>query len=556
MHFGPSPWRSSLMGRLAFAVAYVLASVLAFSAAASGAVVTYGGGARRDGLYPTMHRLSPQLLRSGRFGRLFDRTLPDHGLVFAQPLLAGGVLVVVTERNDVYELDPHTGRIVRSRFLAAPWDSVFPSGFRCPDLQPSVGVTGTPVIDTSADGGHGVIYLAAKTAQSGYLMFALRLRDLRDLPRFGGGRPLSLSGFSAQGAPASVFNPTFQLQRAALLETRGTIYAAFGGLCDTSPYLGWVVGVRAADGALTGRWATPTAPGARGGGIWMAGAGLASDGPGRVFLATGNGFNAPGTSSQHTPVSPTPGRKPPSGLASSVVRLRAGAGGALSAADFFTPCDARKLDGGPNVDLDVSSGGVTVLPASFGSPRHRALLAAGGKSGTSYILDRGGLGGFRQGHSSRACPGGGDADLAALGPGGAIWGATAVWPHSGGWLFVPTESPGAANDPTRGRLEFFHGRLGTFRLAARTTPLWGAGSGSPVVTSVGSRAGSALVWAVSKNVGAPRLRVFAAVPAPRRGPLQVASFPVGAFTKFAPPGVGPDSIFVGGAGHVVGFGVR
>ena len=50
--------------------------------------------------------------------------------------------------------------------------------------------------------------------------------------------------------------------------------------------------MRASDGAIVARWVTPTAAITRGGGTWGAGAGLMSDGSGRIFLSTGNGFNA------------------------------------------------------------------------------------------------------------------------------------------------------------------------------------------------------------------------------------------------------------------------
>ncbi len=162
----------------------------------------------------------------------------------------------------------------------------------------------------------------------------------------------------------------------------------FGGLCDTSPFQGWVVGARAADGAMTSSWATPTAPGLRGAGIWMSGGGLMSDGPGRVFLATGNGFNAPGfTANQHTPTVRAPGHRPPSGLGSSIVHLTVRASRSLVATDFFTPCNAVLLDGSANNDRDVSSGGIVGLPPSFGGPGRRHLLVAGGKSGVLYLLD-------------------------------------------------------------------------------------------------------------------------------------------------------------------------
>jgi hypothetical protein len=132
-----------------------------------------------------------------------------------------------------------------------------------------------------------------------------------------------------------------------------------------------------------------------------------------------------------------------------------------------------------------------------------------------------------------------------------------MWPGSGGRLFVPTEAQGPGNSPSRGRLDFYQPRAGSLRLVGATGLGWGKASGSPIVTAVGSNSNSAMVWAVSRGVGAPRLRVYSVLI--QRGvhaPTQLASFPVGAFAGFAEPGVGPDQIFVGGAGHVVGFGIR
>lgn len=552
--------------RRAVLLAAVAAPCLA-PAASRAAVLTYGGSPLRAGTYPIMHRLSPPLLRDHRFGRLFDRALPDGGQVYAQPLLADGRLVVVTEKNDVYELNPKTGRILRSRFLTAPWQPILATAdgsYTCHDLYPDIGVTSTPVIDTATGG--GVIYLTAKTPlppgpgsfnPAEYLMYALRLSNLSNVAGFNRGQPLVLNGFTAGNAPSVDFNATFQLQRPALLQLGGEIYAGFGSHCDTSPYRGWVVGVRAANGMLSGTWATPTAPGARGGAVWMSGGGLMSDGPGRLFLATGTGFNAPGYNAQHTPTSPAPGNKPPSGLADSVVRLKVARGGSLSVADFFTPCNVRTLDGNIDLDRDLGSGGVVALPNVFDGPVHRPLLLAGGKGGTLYLLDRDALGGFAQGPNRSGCPLGGDRAAARIQEGGEIWGDAAVWPGGGGWVYLPTESTRPGNDPTVGRLEFYRAHRGSLQQAGETGLIWGKGSGSPIVTSIGSDSTSAMVWAVSKGVGAPRLRVYAA--AIQRGahaPTQLASFPIGPFAKFAEPGVGPDEIFVGGAGHVVGFGIR
>jgi hypothetical protein len=289
----------------------------------------------------------------------------------------------------------------------------------------------------------------------------------------------------------------------------------------------------------------------------MAGAGPMSDGPGRILFATGNAFDAPKFNVEHTPTTPAPGNQPPPGLGSSVVRLQVGGDGSLTPVDFFTPCDAWRLDSGNRVNIDLGSGGVLPLPGSFGNASHRSLLLAGGKSGKAYLLDRDSLGGMEQGPKTAACPQGGDASAGSLGSHGAVWGASTYWPGSGGWVFVPTVGRNYGPDQSTGRLDFYQGHLGTFRLVGMTNELWGIGSGSPIVTSVGGRGGTAMVWDVAKNVGPTVLRVYGAVIGRRsHTPTLLASFPVGPFTKFALPGVGTDQLFVGGAGHVVGFGVR
>jgi hypothetical protein len=552
---------------------FVLASVLAVLGAvapARAAIVTAGGGPSRADWYPSMRSLSPATVADTHFGRLFDRTLPDHGQVYGQPLLAGGRLIVATERNDVYELDPRTGRILRSRYLAPPWRPVMPTTqgpYTCPDLSPYVGVTSTPVIDTTTEHGRGVVYLTAKTPvpashaqelnQAEYLMYALRLDDLGNATGFAGGQPLVLNQFAAGDASGLLFDATFQLQRPALLDLGGQVYAGFGGLCDISPFFGWVVGVRAADGTLVNSWATPTATGARGAGIWMAGGGLVSDGPGRIFFSTGNGFDAPGSSASYVPSYRAAAGQPPANLSSSVVRLRALRGGALRADSFFTPCDAWRLGGSTNRDLDVSAGGAVALPSRFGNAAHRRLLVAGGKSGTIYLLDRRSLGGFLQGARSSKCPQGGDAVAGTLGPHGAVWSEPTAFPGGGGWLYVATEGPSGRDAAHTGRLDFYRGHLGTFRLMGTSQAVWRPQSGSPVVTSIGRRADSALVWGVTRNGGSGTLRVFSGVLGARtRSAAQLASFSVGPIDKFTFPGIGQDEIFVGGDGHVVAFGVR
>ena len=242
-----------------------------------------------------------------------------------------------------------------------------------------------------------------------------------------------------------------------------------------------------------------------------------------------------------------------------MVRLQVQPNGTLAAADFFSPCDNSRLDGSLTKDVDVSSGGVVALPGRFGSRSHRAVLLAGGKSGSVYVLDRNNLGGHQQGRRTSACPPGGDAVVQTLPPRGGIYGAPAAWPGDGGWFVVPTSGKSGANEGSFGPLNFYTGQAGGFTLAGATRAIWGFGSGSPVITSVGLRNGSAIVWAVDRAAtGSATLRAYA-LPITRgaHAPASLAAFPLGTYAKFTAPGVGTDSIYVGnGVGEVLAFGPR
>src|SRR5205823_1681669 len=82
------------------------------------------------------------------------------GQVYAQPLVSQNTLLVATEKNNVYGLDPATGAQKWVRNLGTPWD---PTVLACPDLVPYVGITSTPVIDPAT----GTAYLVNKTYASG-----------------------------------------------------------------------------------------------------------------------------------------------------------------------------------------------------------------------------------------------------------------------------------------------------------------------------------------------------------------------------------------------------
>jgi iron transport multicopper oxidase len=512
-------------------LALLLCAALPARAGAT-APVTYRADALRTGWYRDQPGLAPGTVAGGTFGQLFSA--PVAGQVYAQPLVSNGTLLVATEADRVYGLDPQTGAQRWERDLGTPFD---PTEVDCSDLTPQVGVTGTPVIDPDT----GTAYLAAKTGSgsaTAYDMHALDLATGAERPGF----PVRIQGH-AGNAPQVAFNARMELQRPALLLMDGVVYAAFGGHCDQPPYQGWVAAVSTA-GALQGLWTSATTSG--GAGIWQAGGGLMSDGPGRIFLATGNGSAAP------------VGATPTGDLGESVVRLDAGS--TMAARDFFAPYDADTLDGW---DADFGSGGPVGLPSAaelpgspFGSAAHPRLMVEVGKDGYIYLLDRDHLGGRAQG------PGGGDAAVSRFGPGGGVWSSPAVWPGDGGWVYVPTASILTGGSVTSGSFEYFHlatdgSGTPTLDYVGETADAFGYGSSAPVVTSDGLTSGSALVWIVwcPSPGGDGQLRAYRPTVARGGQPQLVYSAPIGPAAKFNPPGVANGRVYVGTKdGHVLGFG--
>src|ERR1700685_3126701 len=71
------------------------------------AEVTGAADNLRTGWYPDEPSLTPALLSGGGFKQTFKASL--EGQIYAQPLIADGVLLVVTEDDWAYGLDPVTG---------------------------------------------------------------------------------------------------------------------------------------------------------------------------------------------------------------------------------------------------------------------------------------------------------------------------------------------------------------------------------------------------------------------------------------------------------------
>jgi hypothetical protein len=506
------------------AIAATVATLALAAPAPAAEPVTASGDALRSGWYPDQPGLSPAVVTGGSFGKLFET--PVQGQVYAQPLVADGTLLVVTEDNWIYGLGPVDGAVRWARNVGTPFLASEISG--CTDLVPNVGITGTPVIDPDT----GLAYFLAKTYSAPktpiWEMHAVSMASGQEAPGF----PVKISG-AAENLAGINFNAKQELQRPGLLLMDGVVYAGFGSHCDNQPYQGWLIGVSTA-GQIRTRWAT----GPDGSAIWQAGGGLISDGPNQILFATGNSFEPT------PPNSPTP----PSDLGEAVGRVEIGPNGAATATDFFSPFNRKELD---EKDLDLGSSSPIALPSQyFGTPSVPNLLLVGGKEHKIFVLDRDDLGGQGQG------PGGKNNVVQEIANAHAVFGSMAIWPGQGGYVYVPGILPGST-----GGIEIL--KYGTeagqprFTLIGQTPDPLQFGSGSPIVTSDGTTPGSAIVWvpqcANASSCTTSSLNAYRAVPS--EGSALLWKSPIGVSPKFGRPGVAGGRVYVGTRDNrVIGFG--
>ncbi len=493
---------------------------------ASADVTTVSVDTLRTGWDPNEPGLAPSDASAPDFGQLFATKL--DGQIYAQPIVAKGVLLAVTEKDKAYGLDPVTGKIRWTRDVGPEWPA---SNIGCGDLVPTVGITATPVVDQAT----GTAYFTAKVnngkngANPRWYMHAIDVTNGKERAGF----PTTIKG-AADNDKGHSFNPKTAMQRPGLLLLGGVVYAGFASHCDKQPYVGYVVGVNARSGKQTAMFATETGNSKAGAGIWQSGGGLVSDGAGQIIFATGNGVSP----------SPRKGKNPPHQLAESVVRVAVQKNGTLKATDFFSPVNNSNLD---TDDTDLGSGGPMAIPDGYGTKAHPHLLVEVGKDGRVFLLDRDDLGGSGQKAGRK------DDVLQTGGPYKGVWGYPAFWGGGGGYVYMTTN---------RGPLSAFKvGVSGSGKPAltrtGTTSANFGYTSGSPMVTSVGKNAGSALVWVVyskGPNGAGGQLRAYDAVPS--KGKLKLRySAPIGTATKFSVPATTNGRVYVANrSGQVYGFG--
>jgi outer membrane protein assembly factor BamB len=204
--------------------------------------------------------------------------------VYGQPLAFGGNVVVGTENNTLYVLNPRTGARVWSIHLQAPVrtsiiDQATGLGGGCGDIDP-LGITGTPVISST-----GIAYVAYEgysgTAIWQHIRHYLAAINLVTHKRWWT-RIIDPPG----GNTANGYTIAAEQQRPALLLYDNRVYVNFGGLAgDCGLYHGYVLGVPAngVGGELNYKVPTQTE-----GAIWSVGGAVVATN-GDIVVATGNG---------------------------------------------------------------------------------------------------------------------------------------------------------------------------------------------------------------------------------------------------------------------------
>jgi outer membrane protein assembly factor BamB len=196
---------------------------------------------------------------------------PLAGQVYGEPLVFDGRVFVATEDDVVYALSSTNGRVVWARHVATAVPS---STLPCGDISPSIGITGTPVIDPTRN----EIFVVADELVSGSPR-----HTLVGLSTTTGAVELT-ERVDPPGA-----DPAALLQRTGLnLDAGRVIFAMGGNYGDCASYRGRVGAVKETGSAPT-FFTVDAAAGDSQGAIWMGGAAPEVDAAGNIWVASGNG---------------------------------------------------------------------------------------------------------------------------------------------------------------------------------------------------------------------------------------------------------------------------
>jgi len=434
-------------------------------------VATYHNSSSRNGVNSQEYSLNLSNVTTTTFGKLFSCAV--DGAVYAQPLwvpnlIIGGVqrnvVLVATQHDSLYAFDAdtapcttlwHANLIDTGHGGTAGETSAPYTG----DIQPEVGVTGTPVVDL----GSHVLYVVSKSidASSTYYQRLHAIDLLTGNEKLSSG-PALISGTFPTTTSTVTFNPGQQNQRAGLALVGGVVYIAWASHGDTLPWYGWVMGYDAA--TLSHLYTFNAAPNTAEAGIWMGGGAPSADPSGNLYVITGNGvFDV------------TNSKQPNNDYGDSFLQLSHD----LTVSQYFTPADQSNDN---LVDNDFGSGGTSVvvdLPSNGTLANH--LVIGGGKDGYLCLLNRDALGGYSSTNQGA---------VQMLNFGNGIYGTPAYW---NGSFYL-------AGD--RGKLQQFTLNSSTYQINSSPTSssaiTYSFPGATPSITSKPDNS-NAIVWALDNT---------------------------------------------------------
>lgn len=256
--------------------------------------------------------------------------------MWAEPLVVGSHVIVVTENNSVYSFAAATGALQWHASLGPPRTN----GFPCGDIMP-LGITSTPVVDAGSLFVVGEVEPTAGTYQ---------FRMARINPDTGA------LAYNVDITPPGM-NANDQQQRSALAVSRSNVVVAWGGLDgDCGTYHGYVETASESTGAPVAVW--QDTPHDNEGGIWSP-SGPAVDAEGNIYVSTGNGSASDIDAYDY---------------GDSVVQLTP----SLALASYFAPGVPQAWNDLNASDNDLGSVGPALLSGG--------LLVDAGKGGRAYLL--------------------------------------------------------------------------------------------------------------------------------------------------------------------------
>jgi outer membrane protein assembly factor BamB len=193
------------------------------------------------------------------------------GQIYGEPLVWAGRVYVATQNDTVYALSAATGAVVWRAHVGSP---VPASALPCGDITPTVGITGTPVIDPARN----EIFAVADEMVNGS-----PAHTLVGLNAATGQRELS------QDVDPPGVDTAALLQRTGLNLDAGQVVLAMGGnFGDCAAYRGRVIAVPETGGKPR-IFTVDAASGQSQGAVWMGGAAPVVDSGGHVWVSVGNG---------------------------------------------------------------------------------------------------------------------------------------------------------------------------------------------------------------------------------------------------------------------------